>query len=47
MPTDGQRIQKRTPALKCETAVHHGIGIYRKLQLARRPGRNGACVETG
>ena len=52
MPTEAQRIQKRPPryrgstGLKCETAVHHGIGIYWKRQLPRRPGCNGASVET-
>src|SRR5258706_6633190 len=32
--------------LKCDAAVHHGIGIYGKLQLTWRPGCNGPCVET-
>src|SRR6266481_2362032 len=32
--------------LKCDPAVHHGIGIYGKLQLTWCPSCNGACVET-
>jgi len=52
MPTDAQRIQKRTPAtvalqvFKCDAPFHHGIAFTENVSFTRRPGCNGACVET-